>query len=111
MTEIAKYGQLGPRLPFKCKEGNMTIVTARPVGGDMDVPTFASPIEDGTWVKLAGNWLVEPCAASDTECIGRAVGRPQFEGKQPTASKTWGNYDPRWVTVELMGAAVRVVTM
>jgi hypothetical protein len=111
MAELPKFGQLGPRVPFKCKEGNMTIQKINTVGGDIPGPVFASPIEDKMWVKLAGDMLIEPCAATDPECIGQAVGTPQFKGSQPTTAKTWGNYEPRRVTVELMGTAVRTVTL
>lgn len=111
MAEIAKYGRLGVRLPFKCNEGNMTIVTGRTIGGDLPVPTFANPIEDGDWVKLTADWEITKCAASDTEVLGQVIGRPEFEGQQPTASKTWGNYDPRVVDVDCMAQAVRSVEL
>ena len=111
MAELPNFGELGPRLTFKCYEGNVTITTGSMVGGDLDVPVFAAPITAGMYVKLKGDNLIEPCAATNTECIGQVIGTPQFKGRQPTVSKTWGNYEARRVTVELMGKAVRTVTL
>jgi hypothetical protein len=111
MAEIRKFGKLGPRLTFKANEGNLTITTIDTVGGEIPGPVFATPIKDGDYVKLTGNMEVTACVATDTECIGVAVGKPQFKGQQPTVNKTWGNFTPRMVTVELMGAAVRTVTL
>lgn len=111
MAELPKFGQLGPRIPFKCKEGNMTIQKINTVGGDIPGPVFQSPITDKMWVKLAGDWLIEPCAATDPECIGQVVGTPKFQGQQPTVAANWGSYEPRRVDVELMGTAVRTVTL
>jgi hypothetical protein len=110
MAERPDYGRLGPRVPGKCKEGNVTIHTGSPVGGDVKVPVFTNPIKAGDWVKLVGDNLYEKCGAGDSP-IGRAVGTPQWKGKQPTADATWGNYEPRRVAIELMGTAVKTVTL
>ena len=111
MSEIPQYGDLGRLLPFKCKEGNVTISTGRPVGGKVDVPIFESPLEVGDWVKLSAAWEVEKCAAGDTEAIGQVFSEPEWEGNQPTSSKTWGNYTPRRATIDTMARAVRTVTL
>lgn len=111
MAELPTMGKLGVRYPFKCKEGNVTIGKISQVGGDVTGPVFTAPIEDGMWVKLAGDDLIEPCAATDPETIGQVVGTPQWKGKQPTAAKTWGNYEPRMVTVDCMCKAIRTVLL
>jgi hypothetical protein len=112
MAELPNQGQLGPRFTFKCNEGNVTIQTGSPVGGDVSIPVFASPIADGDWVKLTGDRLISKCAATDPETIGQVVGTPSWwNTKQPTANKTWGNYEPRRVTVECMCKAIRTVQL
>ncbi len=111
MAELPNQGKLGPRFTFKCNEGNMTIGTISTVGGEIKGPIFASPIADGDWVKLVDDREIEACEATDPETIGQAVGTPTFYGKQPTADKTWGNYEPRRVTVECMCKAIRTVQL
>jgi len=111
MAELPSYGDLGRKLPFKCNEGNMTIQTGSPVGGDVKVPVFANPLEDGDWVTLTDDNEVTKATKDSTELIGQVVGTPQWKGRQPTASATWGNYEPRRVTVDLLGKAVRTVQL
>ena len=111
MAELPSYGKLGLQLPFKCNEGNMTIQTGSVVGGDVQVPVFANPIANGDWVTLSGDNTITKATKDSTELLGQVVGTPQWKGRQPTASKTWGNYEPRRVTVDTFGQAVRTVQL
>ncbi len=112
MAELPNQGQLGTRFTFKCKEGDVTIETGSPVGGEIQIPVFSAPIHDGDWVKLVGDRLIAPCAASDPETIGQVVGTPSYwNTNQPTADATWGHYEPRRVTVECMCKGIRTVQL
>lgn len=111
MAELPSFGQLGRILKFKANQGNVTIATGRPVGGEMKVPVFATPFEIGDWVKLTGDWTVSKCAATDTEAIGQVYAYPQWKGHEPTESQTWGNYEPQIVSIDTMAIAVRTVQL
>lgn len=111
MAELPNFGKLGRLLTFKAKEGDVTIETGRPVGGRMDVPVFTNPLEPGDWVKLSDDWEVEKCVATDTETIGQVYNEPEWKGRQPTEDAVWGEYEPRVVTIDCMGIAVRTVTL
>jgi hypothetical protein len=117
MAELREFGKSGPRVTFTANEGNMTITWIDTIAGMIPGPVFQSPlvksdgITPGVYVKLSDDMEVQACAAGDTDCIGKTVDRPQFKGQQPIASKTWGNYTPRIVTVELFGSAVEMVDL
>lgn len=111
MAELPSYGKLGVQLPFKCNEGNITMTKGSTVGGDIDVPVFANPLAEGDWVVLSADNTITKATKDSTELLGQVVGTPQWVGKQPTVSKTWGNYEPRRVTVDTFGQAVRTVTL
>jgi hypothetical protein len=111
MAELRRFGRFGPRITFKCNEGNITIGTLNRATGDMEGPVFASPIADKDWVKLTGNMTISKCAASDPEVLGQVVGTPEFKGQEPVEAVNWGSYEPRRVTVELMGSKVEMVQL
>ena len=112
MAELRRFGKFGPRITFKCKEGDMTIKTISPVGGKIKGPVFTNEIEDKMYVKLVGDMLIEPCVKTDTECLGQVIGNPKFaNGLQPTEDAVWGEYDPRQVTVECMGSRIDEVQL
>ena len=112
MAERRVFGKYGPRLTFKCNEGNMTIVTIDTVQGEIPGPTFADPVENGMYVTLDGDMQIAPYdGAADTVMLGKVVGKPQFKGQQPTESANWGDYEPRIVTVEVMGSKVDMVKL
>lgn len=111
MAELRKFGKLGPRLTFKCNEGNLTIETIDIVGGEIPGPIFTNPIRDKMWVKLSDDMEIEPCTKTDSDVLGQVIGKPQWKGQMPTADAVWGAYEPRIVTVELMGSRVDMLQL
>lgn len=111
MAELPTFGQLGRIVTFKANQGDVTIASGRPVGGEMKVPVFQYPFEVGDWVKLTGNQTVSKCAKGDPETIGQVYAYPQWKGPEPTTSKTWGDYEPQVVSIDTMAIAVRTVQL
>lgn len=114
MVEKRVFGQLGPRITFKCSEGDITMVTIDGVQGVRAGPVFDNPIRDKDILVLTDEMLVktaDPATDTGLLVIGRAVGNPEFIGMEPTADAVAGDYEERIVTVELMGTRVDMVTL
>lgn len=111
MVEKKVFGRAGPRVTFKCYEGTCTITETHGVGGNKLEPVFSAPIADKDLVNFYAEGVVRKLPTSATEIIGRVIGTPQWKGKQPTSTKTWGNYEPRIVTVECMCTFIDMVTL
>lgn len=111
MAKLYNYGRLGPIVPFKAKEGDLSIQTINTIGGDIPGPVFTAPLTVGMYVKLVGDMEVGPCVKTDVECIGIVADKPEFKGQQPVAAASYGSYEQRQCGVELFGKAVRMVPL
>ena len=90
MSQILNYGKT-PVVPFKAKEGDITIVKTQTAAGTITGPSVASPLAKGAAVELDSEMTVK--AYND----GLFIGFVYNEGK-------WVNGEPR--TAQNQAAAV-----
>lgn len=106
------YGDIGPAVLMKAKEGNLTISSVSTPQGKLEGAVFAAPISKGDIVVLKGDMAVGRRLKNSSEkVIGVAVSEPEFVGKEPTSPANEGAYEPRRVSVQLYGKAVRMVKL
>lgn len=102
------YGEIGPGVAMKIKEGDLTVSEISTPHGTQVGATFQYPAKKGDIVALAGDLLVEKLRSGVTgKPIGVIEDEPQFQGQPPSSNATDGNYPRRIAAVKLFGVAVR----
>ena len=110
---MVKIGEYGPVIECVANEGNVTIQSGNALGGDIDIPVVASPINKGQPVKIVGYDdeeqapIVQLCSAGD-KAAGYAYNTPYWE-VEPTAAATYGNYKSRRLSVEFRCKCIETV--
>lgn len=111
MAEIEHKGSFGVTHMFHAKMGNRTINTIRDHSGKRTGPVYANEIHKGDFVKITGDEEVAKCGPGDTP-IGIAVDDYDHEGKIPTTSANWGDYDNNAIVeVETFAKVIKSVPL
>lgn len=112
MAELEQKGSFGVSHIFYANMGNRTVSTIRDYSGKRTGVNYTNEILEGDLVKITGDNEVAKCAAGDTAAIGVAMENYDHEGKLPTTSETWENYDNNAIVkVDTFGKVIKTVQL
>lgn len=118
--QTREYGEFGPQITMDVYEGNATMNAINDSDGDIVGPAIAAPLKKGDWVTLTSahdndGFTVKKAVGTDTTIIGKLAVNPKYIYGAPTGAQgtvlTEGTYQPRQVTVDVMGTRVTEVTV